>query len=234
MADPQPLSLSRDGDVFVLRLDAGENRFNAALLGAFGRALDEVEAAAAPKALVVTGTGKFFTNGLDLGEMSAGGAAEAEAYVARVLATLGRMLTLPVSTVAAVNGHAFGAGALLALVTDFAVMRADRGFFCMPEIDMKFPLHPGMVAVLQARLPLRTAHEVIMTGKRFGGAEAVERQIVHEALPEERVLPRAVELAAGLAAKADAAVGILRASLYQSVLDALARPLSSVPGLPRG
>jgi len=234
MSDAQPLTLTRDGDVFVLRLDAGENRFNTAVLDAFGRALGALEAAAPPKALVVTGTGKFFSNGLDLGEMSAGGAAEAEAYVGRVLATLGRMLTLPLSTVAAVNGHAFGAGALLALVTDFAVMRADRGFFCMPEIDMKFPLHPGMVAILQARLPLRTAHEVIMTGKRFGGPEAAERQIVHEAVAEERVLPRAIELAAGLAAKADPAVAILRTSLYQSVLDALARPLSSVPGLQRG
>ena len=154
--------------------------------------------------------------------------------MARVLATLGRLLTLPVSTVAAVNGHAFGAGALLALVTDFAVMRADRGFFCMPEIDIKFPLHPGMVAILQARLPLRTAHEVIMTGKRFGGPEAALRHIVHEAVAEDRVVPRAVELAAALASKADQAVRILRSSLYPGVLDALSRPLSSVPGLKRG
>lgn len=233
MADSELVSLTRDGDVFVLRLDAGENRFNAALLTAFGAALDRIDAAGAPAALVVTGTGKFFSNGLDLGEMSSGGPAEAEAYVARVLATLARMLTLPISTVAAVNGHAFGAGALLGLVTDFAVMRADRGFFCMPEIDMKFPLHPGMVAILQGRLPLRTAHEVIMTGKRFGGGEAVERQIVHEALPEERLLPRAIEIAAGLASKADPAVGILRASLCRNALDALARPLSSTPGLQR-
>jgi enoyl-CoA hydratase/carnithine racemase len=234
MPDTQLVSLTRDGDVFVLRLDAGENRFNAAVLDAVGRALDEVEAAPAPAALVVTGTGKFFTNGLDLDEMSAAGPAGAEAYVARVLATLGRVLTLPVSTVAAVNGHAFGAGALLALVTDFAVMRADRGFFCMPEIDMKFPLHPGMVAILQARLPLRTAHEVIMTGKRFGGPEAALRHIVHEAVAEDRVVPRAVELAAALASKADQAVRILRSSLYPGVLDALSRPLSSVPGLKRG
>ena len=56
------------------------------------------------------------------------------------------MLTLPVYTVAAVNGHAFGAGAQLAVAHDLRLMRTDRGFFCTPEIDMKVGLHQEEIA----------------------------------------------------------------------------------------
>ncbi|MBM4267174.1 MAG: enoyl-CoA hydratase/isomerase family protein, partial [Deltaproteobacteria bacterium] len=168
----------RRGNVFVLRLDAGENRFTPAVLHALREGLEQVESAGSPAALVTTGTGKFYSNGLDLDHMGSLGSGGASDYLTEVLAVLARILTFPATTVAAVNGHAFGAGALMAIAHDFQVMRADRGFFCMPEVDMRVPLHPGMTALLQARLPVRTVHRVIATGKRFGGEEAVAAGIV--------------------------------------------------------
>ena len=112
-----------------------------------------------------------------------------------------RLLTLPLATVAAVNGHAFGAGAVLAIAHDILVMRADRGYWCMPEADLGLPVTGAMYAVLAAKLPRRAAQEAILTGRRFGGTDAAAAGIVQHAVPEDEVLPRAVELAAGLAAK---------------------------------
>jgi enoyl-CoA hydratase/carnithine racemase len=221
------LELERRQEVFVLRLDAGENRFSPALLDAFEARLAEVEKADGPRALVTVGTGKFFSNGLDLDYMTGPGRADAGGYLARVLRLLGRVLTLPCPSVAAVNGHAFGAGAQLALVHDRQVMRADRGYFCMPEIDMGVPLHPGMVAILKARLPARSAHECVVTGRRYGGAEALAAGIVDETAPEERVLALAVERAAALASKAHPAMASLKRGLYQPVLDAIEIPLDA-------
>jgi Delta3-Delta2-enoyl-CoA isomerase len=216
------LDCTRDGDVFVLRLDSGENRFTPDLMDAWDRALDTVEQAGAPAALITTGSAKFYSNGLDLDVMMAG---DASAYLSRVLGILARILTFPTPTVAAVNGHAFGAGALLTLVHDVRLMRGDRGFFCMPEIDMKIPLHPGMVAILQSRLPSQTAHEVITTGRRFGGEEARAVGIVDETHWEDLLLPRAKEIAAERAPKADPVLRTLKRGLYGPVLDALAQPL---------
>ena len=82
-----------------------------------------------------------------------------------------RVLVFPAYTVAAVNGHAFGAGAQIALAHDARVMRSGRGFFCMPEIDMKAHLHPGMTAIIQARLPHQSAHEVIVDRDALPGGE---------------------------------------------------------------
>jgi enoyl-CoA hydratase/carnithine racemase len=221
------LDLSREGEVFVLRMDTGENRFHPDFVRAWNAALDEVEAAEGPKALVTTGSGKFYSNGLDLDWMLGEGQGHANEYLHGVLAVIGRVLVFPAISVAAINGHAFGAGAQLAVAHDFRVMRTDRGYFCMPEIDMKVPLHPGMTAILQARLPKQTVHEVIATGKRYAAEEARARQIVEEALPELEVLPRAVALAASLASKAHPVMSALKRGLYAPVLAAMEAKLGS-------
>ncbi len=213
--------LTREGAVFVLRWDDGENRFRDDSLRAWNAALDEVEGADGPKALVTTGAGKFYSNGLDLDWALRERKDSFADYVLEVLALLGRVLTLPCVTVAACNGHAFGAGAQLLVAHDVRLMRADRGFFCMPEIDMKVYLHPGMTALLAARLPAQTVHEVIATGRRYGGSDAQAAGIVEQALPEAALLPRALELASGLATKAHPVMKRLKSELYPHVLAAI-------------
>lgn len=223
------IDLKRQGDVFVLRFDAPENRFRPANLAAWNAALDEVEAAGSPAALVTTGTGKFYSNGLDLDwllrEASEG---ERRDYIPSVLALMARVLTFPTITVAAINGHAFGAGAQLSLAHDYRVMRSDRGFWCMPEVDMNVPLHPGMTALIRARVPRQTAHELIVTGTRYGADAAVARRIVDEAAPESDLLAKAVERAASLAGKACPAMRTLKRGLYPEALAALARDMDAV------
>lgn len=219
------IDLSRDGDVFVLRVDAGENRFGGDAITAWNAALDEVEAAEGPKALVTTGTGKFYSNGLDLDYMMSDGV-DRSAYLKSVLAIMARVLVFPAPTAAALNGHAFGAGAQLALAHDERIMRADRGYFCMPEVDMKAPLHPGMTSIILARLPNQTAHEVIVTGTRYPGELALERRIVDEVAPEAEVVARAVARVAPLAGKAHPVMGTLKRGMYGPTLEALAADMS--------
>jgi enoyl-CoA hydratase/carnithine racemase len=215
------IDLSREGDVFVLRMNDGENRYRDDSVAAWNAALDAVERASGPKALVTTGSGKFYSNGLDLDWAFRERKDSFPEYILSVLAVLGRVLTLPCVTVSACNGHAFGAGAQLLAAHDYRLMRADRGFFCMPEVDMRARLHPGMTALLAARLPGQTVHEVLATGRRYGGMDAKAAGIVEEALPEGELLPRALAIAAPLAAKAHPMMGQLKADLYPHVLAAL-------------
>lgn len=219
------LELRREGEVFVLTWTDGENRFRDDAIAAWNRALDEVERTDGPKALVTTGAGRFYSNGLDLEWALRERKDDFPDYIVEVLAILGRILTFPCVTVSACNGHAFGAGAILVVAHDYRLMRAERGFLCMPEIDMKAFLHPGMTALLAARLPGRTVHEVIATGRRYGGVDARAAGIVEEALTEAELLPRAVALAAGLAAKAHPVMKRLKSDLYPAVLAALQQRL---------
>lgn len=215
------IDLERQGDVFVLRMRAGENRFNPDFLKEFNGALDEVEGAGVPSALVTTGEGKFYSNGLDLEWMGGPGAAEAGTLLADVLRAFARVLTFPAYTVAALNGHAFAGGGMLALAHDARVMRADRGYFCLPEVDLGLPLHPGMTALIQARLAGPVAHEAIVSGARYGGEAAREAGIVDVIAPEAQVLAHAIERAQARAAKASPVMAQLKRGLYPRALEAL-------------
>jgi Delta3-Delta2-enoyl-CoA isomerase len=213
-------TLDRDGEVFVLDLGDTENRFHPDWLRAVQEHLTTVDTTEGARALVTTATGKFFSNGLDLDWLSTNGERFME-YVVDVHALLARVLALPVPTVAAVQGHAFAGGGMLALAHDFRVMRADRGFFCLPEVDINIPFTRGMSGLIQGKLMKRTAHEAMTTGRRYGGTDALAAGIVDAVAHEDDVLSSAVELARPLASKAGPTLGIIKARMYPVALDAL-------------
>ncbi len=206
-------SLDRDGEVFVLNLGDAENRFNSESVGAINALLDEVEAAAPPRALVTTASGKTWSLGLDLDWIGAH-ADEVLLFITSVQALLDRVLVMPVPTVAALQGHTFAAGAMLALAHDIRVMRADRGYFCLPEVDINIPFTPGMSALIQSKMPHRAAHESMTTGRRYGGTEAAAAGIVDAAVPESDVLGAAIERARALASKDGRTLGTIKERMY--------------------
>ena len=224
---------SRDA-VTVVRMRAGENRFNPVMLDALDAALGAVESADGPRALVLTGDGKFFSNGLDLEWMQGAAEGEVPRCLERVHALYARLLAFPAFTVAAVNGHAFAGGGMLALACDERVMRSDRGYFCLPEVDLGLPFTAGMSALVAARLTPQAAHAAMITAARLGGEEAAARGIVDAAVGEDAVVETAVERAAAQAGRAGATVAAIKRGLYAEALgklEALARPGAGGGGL---
>ena len=219
------VSLERHGAVFVLTFGDDENRFHPDRLVAINASLDEVESADAPKAVVTTGVGKFYSNGLDLDFMSSNPGA-AESNLRDVHALFARVLAFPAPIVAAIQGHAFAAGAMLALAHDLCVMRSDRGYFCLPEVDLGIPFTPGMNALIRSRLSVATAHEAMTTGRRYGGEEAQAEGIVAATAAEGEVLDVAVARAEERAAKAGPTLGAIKARLYGEVIEVLTAPNS--------
>jgi enoyl-CoA hydratase/carnithine racemase len=214
------IELDQDGSVFVLRMRSGENRFNLEWLDAVNAALDRVEATDGPCALVTTGEAKFYSNGMDLDWLATEPHRAAD-YLRAIYRLLGRVLSFPAITVAAVNGHAFGGGALLAVAHDFAVMREDRGYWCMPEADLGLPLTPEYVSLITARLPGRTTHEALVTGRRYGGPDALAAGIVQQTAAEDQLVPQAIKIAADLAAKDRRTLAEHKRLLYGEAIRAL-------------
>jgi enoyl-CoA hydratase/carnithine racemase len=200
------------GAVHVVHMDEGENRFNPPFMDALHGVVDAIDAYDGPCALVTTGSGKFYSNGLDLDWLGSG--ADTSGFLDRVHALFGRLLGLDVYTVAAVNGHAFAAGAMLASVHDCVIMRADRGYWCLPEVDLGLPLTPEMYAALAAHVEPRTLARAALTGHRFSPEEAVASGIATEAVPEAEVLTRAIEVATAMADKNRSVIGAHKSLLY--------------------
>jgi enoyl-CoA hydratase/carnithine racemase len=212
-------TLQWDDKIAVLDLGEDENRFSPEFLDAINAQFDELETVGA-QGLVTTARGKFYTNGLDLDWLAAH-AEQTQSYVARVQALLARVLTLPMPTAAAVTGHAFGAGAMLAMAHDARVMRADRGFFCFPEVDIRIPFTDGMAALIQAKLTPRAAVASMTTGRRFGGVEAVEFGIVDGTAAEGAVTAAATDLLRPLAGKDPGTLGAIKRTMFRTAAQAL-------------
>ncbi|MEB3371561.1 enoyl-CoA hydratase/isomerase family protein [Saccharopolyspora mangrovi] len=207
-------TLTEHNGVHVLHLGNGENVFTQDWLAEVEDALDKV--VASPALLVTIAAGKHFSNGLDLDWVLAN-PTDLPAYTVRVQALFARVM-LPVPTVAAVNGHAFGAGAMLAMAHDWRIMRVDRGYFCFPEVDIQIPFTRGMAALIQAKLSPRAALDAMTTGYRFTGPEAVEAGLVDATAEEAEVLDVAIAKVAALAGKHADTLGDIKSTMYAEVV----------------
>ncbi|WP_067709106.1 enoyl-CoA hydratase-related protein [Nocardia yamanashiensis] len=216
------VTLSYRDKIAVLDLGDEENRFSPDFLTEVNTHLDSVLADGA-HALITTGSGKFYSNGLDLDWLSAHGD-RAEWYVAQVHALFARLLTFPTPTVAALPGHAFGAGAMLAIAHDFRVMREDRGFFCFPEADIRIPFTAGMAALIQAKLAPKAAVASMTTGRRFGGLDALAYDIVDAIGPLEELTDTAVALVAPLGVKDPGTITAIKNVMFAPAVTALTLP----------
>ena len=213
-------TLDRQDDVFLLDLGDDENRFHPDWIASVDAALDEVESADGARALVTTATGKFYSGGLDL-EWLSSNTDRLQGYVVSVHELFARVLSLPAITVAALQGHTFAAGAMLSLAHDFRVMRADRGYWCLPEADINIPFTRAMSALIQSRLTPQTAHEAMLTARRYGGTDAEAAGIVDRAVSEDLVRPAALEIAQAQASKAGDTLATIKARMYAPTLAVL-------------
>jgi len=215
------IDVTTDDGVTLVTMQAGENRFSLPFVTALERTLQAAGETGQP--LVLTGEGKFFSNGLDLDGMGSARPGEAGEMMATLHRVLARLLAFPGATVAAVNGHAFGAGAILAAAADVRIMRQDRGYFCFPEVDLGLAMSEQFDAVLQAKYLRSSLLTALLSGARLGADEARVLGFVDGVASEESLVPDALARARELAGKDGATVGAVKQSLYRSALAVLAR-----------
>lgn len=196
--------LDRDGEVFVLTMADGENRWTTTFTRELAAALDEVEASEGPAALVTASADpKFYSYGLDvawlMGRDDDHPGGDRRAFAREAMALFARLITFPMPTVAAVGGHAFGAGLMVALCHDVRVMRRDRGFLCANELEIGVPIPDPELALFRHKMSASALHDTVQLARRWTAPEAVAAGFVVEATEADAVLSRAVERARKLA-----------------------------------
>jgi enoyl-CoA hydratase/carnithine racemase len=211
--------------VHVLHLGEDENRFSLDWMSAVDDALDKVVDSPAP--LVTIAGEKYYSTGLDI-EWVRANPDQRQAHTRRIEALLARLLTLPVPTVAAVSGHAFGAGAMFATAHDWRVMRADRGYFCFPEVDLNVAFRPGMAALIQAKLTPRAAVAAMTTGHRFTGSTALDAGLVDDTAAVDDLLATAIARVSSLGGKDPKTLGAIKATMFATAVERLA-PSAEIP-----
>ena len=203
----------------VISMVAAGNKLQPEIVKALHRGLDAAEKAQV--GVVLTGSGKFFSNGLDLEWLSVASRDQADAFMAALDQLLARLVVFPLPTAAAINGHAFGAGAFLAAATDIRVMREDRGFFCFPEIDLGLPMTPGFETLCTAKFSASSLLRAWTTGTRYPAPEALRLGFIDEVAAADEVTTRAAALLAPASGKDPFTMTALKKSLYGTAVEAL-------------
>jgi len=175
------ITLNREGSVAVLTMNSAENRHNPDFVAAFNRHLDTIEDDTRVGAVVLTSASdKNWSLGIDLQWMSApdtDAAANAQ-FMNDVTGLFKRLINYPLPIIAALNGHTFGNGSVLACACDFRFMKSDKGFFCFPEVDVLVPFFPSMLPLIQKAIPLQYFNRLAMIGERVGAQQLLDNNVI--------------------------------------------------------
>ena len=204
-ARSDPVLSSRDGALLTLTLNR-PHRLNAVSPPLYERLVAELERTDADRSVrcvILTGSGRAFCAGADLKDHRdrPQSPEERRRYVAMGQRANHLIQTIGTPVVAAVNGHAIGAGLELALSADFAIV-AEHAKLRLPEVAMGTFIGGGAVYTLAERVGVLKAREIVYLGDFLSGKEAAGMGVLNEAVPATEVLPTANRLAHRLARRA--------------------------------
>ena len=208
----------RDGNLSILTLSRG--KANALNYASVGELCDAVAAAAADDSVhglvLASDRPRFFSSGFDIREVFAYDRPGMADFFGRFIDLYESLYRFPKPVVAALSGHTFAGGAILAIACDFRIM-ADGDFgFALNEINLGLSLAPTMRGMLIDAVGPVYAREVMLLGAPLTPARALAIGLAHELAPADQVRDRAIACARFLAAKPPAAYREIKRSLREA------------------
>ena len=188
------IQVEKDGDVAIARFEHGKvNALDLELLRAISDTMRDLSSAGA---IVLTGTGRAFSAGVDLRRIADGGIPYAEEFLPALSEAFLAVFDCPRPVVAAINGHALAGGCVIAAAADVRLMSGGTIGLTELLVGVQFPTVPLEIA-RHAFGP--AAARLALTAATFGAEDALRMGLVDEVVDADRLVPQAVELAKTLA-----------------------------------
>jgi len=170
-------------NVAVLTMTNGENRHNPSFSTAMKAAFDEMMADTDVHALVLASDDpKNWSLGVDVMWMMERFQAKDMEAVSQWLYEMNQvfrfLIMCPFPSIAAITGHAFGNGAMLAGACDFRFMRSDRGYMCLPEVDLNIQFAPSMIQWMKKAMPYHLFIDMKWSGRKVGAVELEKNNVL--------------------------------------------------------
>lgn len=189
------ITVTKYGEVAVLKMSGTDNRINIEFCRKWNEALDKVESWPDVKAMISTGSGKFYSNGLDLNFLGACTKQELDEYTTAFEKLRERTLCFPMVTIAAINGHCFAGGLIVALLHDYRVMQTGKGWVCLNEVDLGLRFADSMRALFKLKLSGRIMRDAALFGNRFTAVQALDIGLIDDIADEGEAVSKALEMA---------------------------------------
>ena len=201
------VKFEKQGNVAVLTIDRPEalNALNSQVLCDLDAAISQVEADDEVRVVVLTGAGRSFVAGADIGEMVNFSAIDGKKFGVHGGSIFLRLENLSKPVIAAINGFALGGGCELAMACDIRIA-SEKAKFGQPEVGLGITPGFGGTQRLPRIVGISKAMELILTAKVIGAAEAKEIGLVSQVYAPEELMDKALELANAICANAQIAV----------------------------
>ena len=200
---PPDLVVTADGPVRLVELNRPEqlNAMSEDLHSALGWVWDAIADDADARAIVLTGRGRAFSAGGNFAIMTRvqQDAAFRDQNVAEARRIITGLLRCPLPVVAAVNGPAVGLGSSLALLSDLVLMAQDA-YIADPHVQVGLVAGDGGALILPLIVGFARARELLFLGDRISAQDAVSLGIANRAVPGDKLIAEAMDLAHRLAA----------------------------------
>ncbi len=196
----------KENNVAIVEMCNGPNRMNKVFAETMNLCLDEILADTDIQAMILTSTDeKNFSQGIDVewigGKLHTQENQAVISFMYSMNNIFKRLLLFPVPVIAAINGHAFGNGAILSCASDFRFMRKDRGFFCFPEVDVSIPFLPGMIGFVRKAIPEHLFNQMYLSGQRMTAVDLETANVIVKACDSEALMTEAMAYAGTFAKK---------------------------------
>ena len=212
------VTLEREGHIALITMNRPEalNALNRQVLEELSQVLDQVEADPELYVAIVTGAGRSFVAGADIGQMSTLSSAEAKAFGLFGNQVFLKLENLSKPTIAAVNGFALGGGCELSMACDIR-LASEKAKFGQPEVGLG--ITPGFGGTQRLARIVGTAHamELILTAQVIPASQAQEIGLVSHVYAPDDLLPQAKALAQAIAANAQVAVRQSKAAIRRGL-----------------
>ena len=203
----QTIRYEKNGNIGIATINRPEalNALNSTVISELEQLISEVEKDAELGAFIITGEGRSFVAGADIGEQSTMDVAAGRKWGQRGSALFRRIEKLEIPTIAAVNGFALGGGCEISMSCDIRIC-SDNAVFGQPEVGLGITPGFGGTQRLARLVGAGMAKQLIYTARNIKAPEAFRIGLVNAVYPQEELLPAAEKMAAGIAKNAPIAV----------------------------
>jgi len=210
----QTIRYEKNGNIGIATINRPEalNALNTAVFNELEPLVGEIERDATLAALIITGEGRSFVAGADIGEQCPMDLEAGRKWARRGSSVFRRIEKLEIPTIAAVNGFALGGGCELALACDI-ILASEKAKFGQPEVGLG--ITPGFSGTqrLPRRVGIGKAKELIFSGKMIKADEAKAIGLVYEVYAPEALMDAALEMARSFTKNAPIAVKYAKACI---------------------
>lgn len=216
------LPANEDGLLTLILKRGKVNALIDSVIEELNAALNVAESDPEIRAVILTGTGKFFSFGFDIPEFLDYSKESFKKYLEAFSDLCLRLFLFPKPVIAALNGHTMAGGCMIAISCDHRVMVESDAKISLNEITFGSSVFPGSVAILKECVGPRYARDILFSGKMYSPLEALQTGLVDEIVPGEHLMERARETARLMGSKDQRAFASIKRLLHRPIAEHIA------------